>query len=142
MKQTFSLSFKGYQKKEELPEKSGIYLVYQLIQNPFLSIPQRKLVYIGESDNMKTRQEEHYNNGDYPTNVKLEFSCAVINNEDDRKRCEAALIYHKKPEWNKMNTKTFNYDQTTICSEGEHYDVPEKFTVNRYTSNFLGLNNG
>ena len=133
---TYNLDFKGYYWQDNLPEEAGIYLTYTVKFNAETrEYDIDKLVYIGESDDIKGRQAQHYDDGDYPQGVTLAFSYALLlGGEDNRKRCEAALIYKVKPSWNKKGKLSFNYDATTVNSTGKHYGVPDTFTVYR-TSN-------
>ena len=130
---TYNLNFDGYVWKENLPESAGIYLTYTVKLNPETQQYELdELKYIGESKNIKTRQEQHINDGDYPKNKKLAFAYALMSDtEDSRKRCEAALIYRVQPEWNTLNKNSFDYDKTTVKSTGKHYGVPDEFTVER-----------
>ena len=130
---TYNLDFSGYNWENSLPEAAGIYLTYTLTYNAETQkYSINKLKYIGESNNIKARQQEHLTNGDYPKGVKLAYAYALLpGGEDNRKRCEAAMIFNIKPEWNTANTKSFDYDATTVKSTGKHIGVPEDFTVLR-----------
>lgn len=128
---TYNLSFKGYYWQNRLPEEAGIYLTYTVKYNAETrGYEIDELVYIGESEDIKGRQAQHYADGDYPEGVKLAFSYALLlGGEDNRKRCEAALIYKVKPRWNKLGKLSFNYDTTTVISTGKHNGVLDTFTV-------------
>lgn len=128
---TYNLDFTGYKWEKDLPEDAGIYLTYTVKYNEETKKYNiDELKYIGESDNIKSRQAQHYADGDYPKGVKLAFAYALLSGgEENRKRCEAAMIYKVKPDWNTANTKSFDYDTTTVKSTGKHYGVPDDFTV-------------
>ena len=129
----YNLYFDGYVWKENLPESAGIYLTYTVKLNPEThQYDLDELKYIGETKNIKARQEQHLNDGDYPQNKILAFAYALMSDsEDSRKRCEAALIYRVKPDWNTQNKNSFDYDKTTVKSTGKHYGVPDELTVER-----------
>ena len=123
---TYNLDFEGYVWEDNLPEEAGIYLTYTVVLNKETSrYNLDELVYIGESDGIKSRQAEHFADGDYPKNAKLAYAYATLSGgEDNRKRCEAAMIYKVQPKWNKKNKKSFNHDTTTVNSSGKHNSVP------------------
>lgn len=130
---TYTLNFIGYKWEKDLPNETGIYLTYTVKYNEneqkyYLD----KLVYIGESEDIKERQAEHFADGDYPRGTKLAYAYALLSgDENHRKRCEAALIFKVKPEWNTANKHSFNYDLTIVRSVGEHYGVPRELIVSR-----------
>lgn len=127
----YNLNFNGYFWQEDLPEQAGLYLTYIVKYNEKTQKYNiDELVYIGETKNIKDRQSQHIQSGDYPTGVKLAFSYALLSGgEAYRKRCEAALIYKIQPVWNTENKQSFNHDTTTINSGGNHYGVPTNFTI-------------
>lgn len=130
---TYNLDFEGYVWENDLPEKAGIYLTYTVKFNEETKrYNLDELVYIGESDKIKSRQAEHYADGDYPKNAKLAYAYSLLaGGEDNRKRCEAAMIYKVQPKWNIQNKKSFNYDTTTVKSAGKHNSVPSELTAYR-----------
>ena len=130
---TYNLNFIGYKWEKDLPNEAGIYLTYTVKYNNFeQKYYLDKLVYIGESEDIKERQAEHFADGDYPRGAKLAYAYALLSgDENHRKRCEAALIFKVKPEWNTANKQSFNYDTTTVRSTGEHFGVPEELIVNK-----------
>lgn len=130
---TYDLNFEGYVWEEDLPEKPCIYLTYTVVLNKESNKYELdELVYIGESDGIKSRQAEHFADCDYPKNTKLAYAYAALSGgEDNRKRCEAAMIYKVQPKWNTQNKKSFNYDTTTVKSNGKHYVVPDELTAYR-----------
>lgn len=129
----YNLNFIGYKWENDLPNEAGIYLTYTVKkdENSQKSILDR-LVYIGESQDIKGRQAEHFADGDYPQGVTLAYAYALLSgDEDNRKRCEAALIFKVKPEWNTANKQSFGDDSTTVISTGEHFGVPAELIVSR-----------
>lgn len=130
---TYNLNFTGYNWENDLPEEAGIYLTYTVKYNEETKgYNIDELKYIGESNNIKSRQTQHFTDGDYPKDVKLAYAYVLLSGgEDNRKRCEAAMIYHVKPDWNTANTKSFDYDTTTVKSTGKHYGVPADITVSK-----------
>lgn len=122
----YNLEFEGYVWEEDLPEKAGIYLTYTVVLNKETNRYNiDELVYIGESDGIKSRQAEHFADGDYSKDAKLAYAYALLSRgEDNRKRCEAAMIYKVQPDWNTKNRKSFYYDTTTVNSTGKHNSVP------------------
>lgn len=130
---TYNLNFIGYKWEKDLPQEAGVYLTYTVKYNSNTNEYNiDKLVYIGESQDIKGRQVEHLADGDYPQGAKLAYAYALVSGgEDNRKRCEAALIFKVKPEWNTANKQSFSYDSTTVISIGEHYGVPAELIVSR-----------
>ena len=130
---TYNLNFSGYVWQESLPERAGIYLTYTVKYNLQTGKHEiDELVYIGESVNIKDRQDQHFADGDYPHGALLAFAYALmLDSEASRIRCESAMIFHIKPRWNTKNTQSFNYDTTTVNSSGKHFGVPSTITVNK-----------
>lgn len=134
-----------------MPRIAGIYFVYRCswstdpvtqLKKSYLS----KLLYIGESNDMHRRLLEHneandIRTSDIPKSEALYYTCAPYEGtEGDRKRIEAALIFrHKdilpKGVGNSANTKSFDYDPTTIVIGGEYtYSLDLNFTQKRDTT--------
>lgn len=158
MKQVFTISIGAgawNTEPEKMPAKKGIYFVYRcktkvdekgrLILNAdgtpikFLD----KLLYIGESADARRRMKDHNRDddvrtSDIPKSESLYYTFAEYDGSDEnRRRIESALIYkHRKilPEGvgNTKNTKTFDYDETTIKITGEYtYRLITEFTQGR-----------
>ncbi len=130
---TYNLELIGYKWEKDLPKEAGIYLTYTVKYNDETKeYNLDKLVYVGESVDIKGRQSEHLAAGDYPQNTKLAYAYALLSGgEDNRKRCEAAIIFKVKPNWNTANTQSFDYDSTIVKSTGKHMGVPAELTVNK-----------
>jgi excinuclease UvrABC nuclease subunit len=137
---TTALAFDGYWREPAvsgLPASAGVYCVYTCTYNknvkPNPTVSIAKLVYIGESDNVRTRVGNHEL---LPTWKKqltgdqvLCFSAATVSPEETRQRAEAALIFKHKPPINTEYTKAFPFDTTTINSSGTTRLLTTSFTV-------------
>jgi hypothetical protein len=137
MAKTIELVFDGYYKTKQLPlnkhECSGIYTVYTGESTGEKSCILRKLLYIGESENVATRPgKEHENYEDWKTQLEsgeiLYYSFAEVDSRY-RERAEAALIYHNKPICNGQGKKSFKYQETTITTSGDAIYLGGTFTV-------------
>ncbi len=158
MKQTFTISIgpgAWNTSPEEMPEKKGIYFVYRcktsvddngkiiLDRNGKPKKRLDKLLYIGESGDVRKRMKDHNRDDDVRTNdipktESLYYTFAEYDGSDEnRRRIESALIYeHRKilPDGvgNSKNTKTFDYDETTIKITGNYaYRLTKEFTQER-----------
>lgn len=128
----FELNFKGYVGGGSLPETAGLYCAYTTKINEKGILVLDQLVYIGESRNIRQRQLQHVSNNDFPEPVVFSYVETPDTFTDKlRKQCESALIYECQPRWNNQGMKLFNYDDTQVISTGEHYRIPDKFTVYR-----------
>lgn len=95
----------------------------------------QKLLYAGESENMRERVPGHKWWQDLERELlsgeKLCFSAALIASESGWQRAEAAMIHHHKPSCNLEYAVSFPYDQTTISTSGKNAKLDGKFTVYR-----------
>jgi len=130
-----NLEFKGYGLEESLqglPDKSGVYCVYPCFPVTERDVSINRLLYIGESDNLNHRLNNHEKIDDWKKALKsgevLCFTYALVKDED-RERAEAALIYKHKPRLNKDNKDTFDYQPTRIISSGKINSLIEDFVV-------------
>jgi len=148
MAKTINLDWDGYYPESKTSDGhllniskhkcSGIYAVYagSASATDSSKCNIRKLLYIGESKNVVsdrlTDKHENYKcwTGKLQSGEKLYFSIADVDS-GDRARAEAALIYKCKPTCNDQGTDSFDYDTTTIESAGNHFDIPNSFTVYR-----------
>jgi len=136
--QTFSIEFAGYwrdKNKEGIPAKSGIYCVYSCVYNiNEKTVTLKKLIYIGEADNVKDRIANHEKKPKWEkflgTNEELCYSFGPID-ATNRVRCEAAMIFKHKPPVNTEYVDSFPFDQTTMKLSGETGFLYTDFTVNR-----------
>lgn len=114
---------KYYTDKSSLPTYAGIYLVYKGKYNGIISEPTPiKLLYIGESDNIKLRHQNHEHEADFINTLKdgeiLIYSTVLEEDEEDRKRIENALVFHHKPPINDKGKDSFGYNTTCVISSG------------------------
>lgn len=133
---TISLNFQGYwleAKKNGIPNESGIYCVYTgTPSKDGKTVTLRSLIYVGESDNVRKRLREHERLSDWKKYLNhgetLCYSFASVTNED-RKRAEAALIYHHKPPCNTEYKNAFPFEDTTVKTSGKNKFLDSSFTV-------------
>jgi hypothetical protein len=138
MDKTIALDFQGYWREINqggIPNNSGIYLVYRCVFNQSgQTVTLNKLIYIGESEEVKDRIENHEKKPIWQKKLQqgeqLCFSFAPITNSD-RERAEAALIFKHKPECNEEYTTNFPFDTATINSSGRCDSIIASFTVNK-----------
>lgn len=136
--QTYELVFDGYWRepaKGGIPDKSGIYCVYSCVHNQAKkTVSLKKLIYIGESADVKSRIANHEKMNDWKGHAKqgevLCFSFAPTPSVS-RVRCEAALIFKHKPPENTEYTTAFPHDKTTISLSGKTALLKSNFTVQR-----------
>lgn len=144
MEKTFNIDIKGYYKDETrvlFPQRAGIYFVYRGVLNtasqPHSAI-LNELVYVGETDNLHNRHNEHDRRQDFFNTLKYGeqlFYCYAETSfsEEDRKRVEAALIHELQPSLNIQNQTLFNYDKTIVNVLGDrHAFIPQQVTVPSY----------
>lgn len=131
---TIALNFKGYWRevnKEFVPSESGIYTVYACTYNQQGKVSIRELLYIGESENVCERLQDHERLSDWKwflrPNETLCYSVAKIG-AADRVRAEAALIHHHKPPCNTEYVHSFPYEHTRIITKGMNALLSSDFT--------------
>ena len=133
----YTLDFSGYWREQyigNLPAKSGIYCVYACTNNKNANtITIRKLLYIGESENIKARISGHERWNDWRRELRageeLCFNSALIGPVSDRQRAEAATINHHKPPCNVEYVNNFPFNQTTVVTTGSNAKLDLAFTV-------------
>ena len=90
-----------------------------------------RIIYIGESENIRLRIMTHEKNIEWKKYVRpgnyLCYNCTETLT--DRVRIEAAYIYFHKPICNIEYKNTFPFDTTTISSEGRTGLIEKYFTV-------------
>lgn len=133
------INFDGYwreQYKNEIPGISGIYCVYENSFNPENNnIEINKLIYIGESENVKKAIINHQNYKDWLCQVILDhelcFSAGLVQPKD-RRRAAAALIYQHKPVLNEEDDWfEFPFEDTTISVFGRRSLLKRYFTIHK-----------
>ncbi len=136
---TYNLDFKGFYldcDKNSLPKDAGIYCVYSCKYNKKTDIVcNLVLLYIGESENINERHKdnnhEHYKDfcKALSAGETLCYSYALVSDDNDRLRCESALIYKMKPPINTQNKDEFLYKKTHIKTSGSSSGLAKDFTV-------------
>ena len=141
---SYSLTYDGYWRELKIgsiPAQSGVYSVYACRHNASAgTVTIRKLIYIGESQNVRDRISKHEKWNDWRRHLNagevLCFNFAPIS--VDRERVEAALINHLKPPENTEYTNTFPYPQTTVRTSGKNTLLSDKFTVHQTRRSAFG----
>lgn len=111
---------------------SGVYGIYA-----YRKIDKRmRLMYIGESNNVQNRIEQHKEQASWRNKLQkgeeFRFNAAFIPPpERNRKHIEAAMIYQHKPPHNVEYTDNFPFDTITIETSGENICMKNRFTVYR-----------
>ena len=135
---SYSLTYDGYWREpniSSIPAQSGVYSVYACsysVSSKKVNI--RKLIYIGESRNVRDRINGHEKWPAWRRHLKageqicINFAPIGV----DRERVEAALINHHKPPENTEYVNDFRYPQTTVATSGRNALLSARFTV--YTS--------
>ena len=133
---TIPLNFKGYWReinKGGVPEESGVYCVYACTYNASeKNVSLRKILYIGESENVRNRISDHDRLSDWKKLIKsgetLCYSFAAVDSTD-RLRAEAALIFFHKPPCNTEYVNSFPFADTKIETSGRNNLLTKEFTV-------------
>jgi excinuclease UvrABC nuclease subunit len=136
--QTYAVEFEGYwreQNKSGVPAQSGIYCVYACTHDTQANtVSLRKLIYIGESDNVRSRISNHEKQRDWERRLKageqLCYNFGAVT-AASRARCEAAMIFKHKPLENTEYVNDFPFDQTTMNLSGKTALLHTSFTVYR-----------
>jgi hypothetical protein len=91
-----------------------------------------KLLYIGESENIRLRILGHEKKPIWKEHVRagyeLCYSCGPVN-QASRFRVEAAMINHHKPPCNTEYVNEFPFDTTTVSLSGATACLTTYFTV-------------
>ena len=134
---TIELTFDGYWReinKGGVPSKSGVYCVYSCLfdrQSDRVSI--KKLIYVGESSNVRLRITGHERLEDWKRHLRSDetlcYSFAPIS--DDRDRAEAAIIYMHEPPENTEYAKNFPFSNTLMKLYGETIGLETEFLCAR-----------
>ncbi|KKL54011.1 hypothetical protein LCGC14_2269690 [marine sediment metagenome] len=142
--QTFTIELDGFwreQNKGSIPAKSGVYCVYSCVSNTKEKIILlKKLIYIGESEDVNNRISDHEKLPEWRKHLKSgEMLCYSFGEVEatNRARCEAAMIFKHKLQKNTEYVGSFAFDQTTMNLSGATSLLSTSFTVNR--TNSLGL---
>lgn len=135
--QNYTLTFDGYWREPNiggLPAGSGIYCVYACTHRVWDgTVSIRRLLYIGESGNVKARVAGHERWLDWKAKLmrgeELCFSAALISPELARQRAEAAMIFRHKPPCNAECVHEFPFSETTVWTSGASALLEALFTV-------------
>lgn len=131
----FRQTFYGYWPEEikaQLPAVSGVYCVYAGIYNSDDTVTLNRILYIGKSDNIHDRIQNHECEKDWKKELRwgenIIFSYTEYSGYD-LERLEAALIYYHKPPVNIEYKYNFPYDDTTVYTSGKSHFLDSEFTV-------------
>ena len=131
---TIRLIYDGYWREPNIsgiPAESGLYSVYACRYNKANTVTILKLIYIGESSNVRDRIQGHekwpYWRRHLHAGEQICFNFAPVSKE--RERAEAALIYHHKPPENTEFVDSFPYPQTTVYTSGRNALLSSAITV-------------
>ena len=127
LQKAYNLEFLGYWRETEtIPSLSGIYGIYWKMGG------QVHLMYIGQSNNVKGRVEEHIEQPKWQNVLRkggeLRFNVALIPPNRDLNRIEAAMIYEHKPRYNTNYKNNFPFETTMINTSGKHACMKGCFT--------------
>lgn len=136
--QTYAIEFDGYWREPNrgnVPAQSGVYCVYTCVHDTQgKTVSLQKLIYIGESDNVRSRISSHEKQEDWESHLnsgeQLCYSFGSVP-ADSRERCEAALIFKHKPPENTEYVDAFPFDETTLNLSGTTALLTTSFTVYR-----------
>jgi excinuclease UvrABC nuclease subunit len=134
---TMRLTFDGYWREpsiSHIPAASGVYCVYACVHNSDNTVTLRKLIYIGESEDVNDRIKNHEKWKDWRRHVgagqQLCFTFAPIDMAN-RNRAEAATINRHKPPENVEYKNEFPFDKTTMNIDGQRALLDAGFAVYR-----------
>ena len=121
---TYYLNFEGSWSdriKHELPDYSGVYLVYRgVLERGIYTC--HEILYIGQADNIRKRHANHEKLNAFlrelQPNEELFYSCAHVA-KNDLDRVENVLVFDTQPRLNDKLKETFPYPMTMIVSEGQ-----------------------
>ncbi len=135
---TYNITIWGYYldvDKDSVPNHSGVYFVYECTYNKEKdTVSIHKLIYIGESDEVRDRIADHEKYEKWkkhvrPGNILCYSTCQVA--ASDRERIEAAYIFEHQPPVNTEHKASFDFDQTTVNSNGKTALLATSFTLNQ-----------
>lgn len=119
---TINLTFQGWHKAEDLPKKSGVYLVFTgTLSEDETTVALDRLVYIGESDDIHKRVSNHNQKPCWALRCKKDqsfFFAFALANETDRKDAEACMIHNEKPPCNTEFVDNYDRDPLKVVCLG------------------------
>lgn len=133
---TFNLTFHGFyheRRLHEMPDESGIFCVYAGHEKPAsVDVVVRKLIYIGETRNIRRRLIHHERRNDWLQHVypdeRLWYSYALSDFEE-RLQLEQALVYHHQPPENTSYIEKFDQPPTKVKLFGDIPLLDQQFAV-------------
>lgn len=136
--QTYNITFDGYWREKNIggiPTKSGIYCVYACVYNESeKKVSIKKLLYIGESENVNDRIKNHEKLTEWKRYLKsgetLCFNFGAVPS-NSRNRCEAAIIFKHQPPVNTEYKSAFPFDKTNVKLSGKISKLMSDFVVVR-----------
>ena len=135
-----ALNFNGYYKyddRDSAINSSGIYCIYSGTDTGKNTVSLDELIYIGESEDVRQRLQNHEKLDEWKKRLKLAqslyFTCVKVDSYY-RERIEAALIYRHKPPVNIEYKYSFPYDTTSVTTSGANYALESSFTVYKTNS--------
>ena len=122
---TYSIQFDGYwleQNKANVPERSGVYLVYRGKYDQVEKIVKLyEIIYIGQSVDMRQRIVSHDHLDKFKKTLEngetLCYSCASVD-ENDLDIIENALIIAQKPRLNDYKQSGLNFSEKRFIVSG------------------------
>ncbi len=134
---SYKLEFDGHWREvfvDGIPDDSGVYCVHACKLTGEGKVSIRLLIYVGESQNVRSRIKAHEKLSEWKTYLSegedLCFNFAPVN-ASDRPRVEAALIFHHKPPANEEFKNAFPFDKTNVKIDGEKGKLSSSFGVTR-----------
>lgn len=133
---TIYLTFDGVWSEGDeshIPSASDVYCVYACtFKSSANAVYIRKLLYVGESCNVRERLKNHERIRDWKRQLKsgemLCYSFAEVGS-NDRKRAEAAVIFRHQPPCKTEYKNRFPYENTAIKTSGRNLRLNAAFTV-------------
>lgn len=121
-----SLSMEGYWVEGDeanIPEQSGIYVVYRCIHDLVnQQVDLKQVLYIGESDWVGNRISGHEKKREWKKHLNYGETLAYsfgASSPETRFQAEAALIYQHKPPVNTEYINNFPFNPTCISLNGK-----------------------
>lgn len=113
----------------------GIYCIYIGKPSGENQVHLKNLIYIGKSNNIYNRLETHNKIEEFRKKLRrderLYISFAEVEDDDNRSRIEAVLIFYYKPVCNTVNKQTFDYSDTSVSLSGDINNLDDRFEVKR-----------
>ena len=136
--ETYNITIWGYYldvDKDIVPNHSGVYFVYECTYNKEKdAVSIHKLIYIGESDEVRDRIADHEKYEKWKKHVRpgntLCYSTGQVA-ASDRERIEAAYIFKHQPPVNTEHKASFDFDETTVNSSEKTALLTTLFTLQR-----------